>query len=225
MSNQPQLLKIRSKKLGLMLLDARNKSQKSLKECASAMGVSAARVKSYECGALAPTLPELEAYAYFLDLPISHFLGEKFLIEEDKDSPTSIDQFIEIRQRVIGTAIRLARTEAKISYKQITDLTSISAAKMKRYESGNYPIPMPELEAIARVLNISIENLMSQGGKVGNWRKKMLRSELFFQMPEDLQEFACKSVNKPFLELAQKLSSLPADKLRAVAEGLLEITY
>jgi len=39
MSTSPQLLKIRAKKLGLIMLDARNKSQKSLKECAAAMGI------------------------------------------------------------------------------------------------------------------------------------------------------------------------------------------
>jgi transcriptional regulator with XRE-family HTH domain len=225
MAITPQLLKIRYKILGLLLIDARNKSQKGLKECASAMGVSIAHLKSYESGALAPTLPELEAYAYFLDLPISHFLGEKLLVEESDDSPTSIDQFIEIRQRLIGTAFRLARSEAKLTYKRISELTSISASKMKRYETGEYPIPLPELELLSRILNVPIESLMAQSGKVGNWRKKMLRSEFFFQMPEQLQEFACKPVNKPFLELAEKLSSLPADKLRAVAEGLLEITY
>lgn len=220
-----QLLKIRAKKLGLLLVDARNKSKKDLKDCASAMGVSTSRLRSYESGALAPSLPELEAYSFFLGLPVTHFLGERLLVEEEKETPTSVNQFNEIRHRVISTAIRLARTEAKMTGKQIAEMTSISTGMIKRYENGEVPIPLPELEAITRALSVSIENLMSQGGKVGNWRKKMIRSELFCQLPEDLQEFACKPVNRPFVELAQKLSSLPADKLRAVAEGLLEITY
>lgn len=220
-----QLLKIRAKKLGLLLTDARNQAQKSLKDCATAIGVSIAHLKSYESGALSPSLPELEALAFFLDLPVTHFLGDKLLNQEDKETPTSVDQFNEIRQRVIGTALRIARTDAKITYKQLTEKTLVSAARMKKYENGQAPIPMPELEEISRALSVSMENLMAQGGKVGNWRKKMSRSELFFQLPEELQDFSIKPVNRPFLELARKLSSLPADKLRAVAEGLLEITY
>jgi hypothetical protein len=34
-----------------------------------------------------------------------------------------------------------------------------------------------------------------------------------------------KPVNEPYIALAKKLSELPANKLRSIAEGLLEITY
>jgi len=40
----------------------------------------------------------------------------------------------------------------------------------------------------------------------------------------DLQEFILKPVNQPYLELAQKLSQMSVDKMRDVAEGLLDIT-
>jgi hypothetical protein len=36
---------------------------------------------------------------------------------------------------------------------------------------------------------------------------------------------AAAPVNRPYLELAMKLSSMSRDKLRAVAEDLLDITY
>jgi transcriptional regulator with XRE-family HTH domain len=219
------LLKIRAKKLGLILIDARNNAKQTIKDCSSAMGISVARMKSYESGALSPTLPELEAYAFFLDLPISHFLGEKLLAEEDANSPTTIQQFIEIRQRVIGTALRMARNEFGQTFKQLSEKTLISPAKLKKYESGETPIPIPELEQLSRALIVPIDKLLAQGGKVGTWRKKMLRSAQLSELPEELQDFVCHQVNQPFLELAKKLSALPADKLRAVAEGLLEITY
>jgi predicted NodU family carbamoyl transferase len=44
-------------------------------------------------------------------------------------------------------------------------------------------------------------------------------------LPEEIQQFISQPVNRPYMELAMKLSKLSADKLRAVAEGLLEITY
>jgi len=43
-------------------------------------------------------------------------------------------------------------------------------------------------------------------------------------MPLELQEFILKPVNQPYLELAQKLSQMSVDKMRDVAEGLLDIT-
>jgi hypothetical protein len=43
-------------------------------------------------------------------------------------------------------------------------------------------------------------------------------------MPVDLQTFVSKPINRPYLELAQRLSEMSVDKLRSVAEGLLEIT-
>jgi hypothetical protein len=39
-----------------------------------------------------------------------------------------------------------------------------------------------------------------------------------------MQSFVCQPVNRPYLELAMKLSDLSREKLRAVAEGLLDIT-
>ena len=45
------------------------------------------------------------------------------------------------------------------------------------------------------------------------------------EMPLDLQVFVSKPINRPYLELAIRLSEMSVDRLRAVAEGLLEITY
>ena len=46
----------------------------------------------------------------------------------------------------------------------------------------------------------------------------------FLDLPKELQAFVCQPVNRPYLELAMKLSSMSTDKLRSVAEGLLDIT-
>jgi hypothetical protein len=47
----------------------------------------------------------------------------------------------------------------------------------------------------------------------------------FLDLPAPLQDFVCKPVNRPYVELALKLSELSVERLRAIAEGLLEITY
>jgi hypothetical protein len=47
----------------------------------------------------------------------------------------------------------------------------------------------------------------------------------FLEMPAELREFVALPVNRPYLELAMKLSNMSRDKLRSVAENLLDITY
>ncbi len=220
------LFKLRTKKLGLILLDARKVSGKPIKECAASIGISNHRLHLYERGELSPSLPELEAYAFFLDMPVSHLLGEKFMDDiEDSSNPTTIDQFKEVRQRLIATSLKISRSKAGLTLNQLAEKTGISSSRLKRYETGKTPVPIPELERVLSALGELVENFLSQSGKVGQWRKRVSRSEEFFKLPEDVQEFVCKPVNAPFLMLAQKLSSMSADKLRQVAEGLLEITY
>jgi hypothetical protein len=46
----------------------------------------------------------------------------------------------------------------------------------------------------------------------------------FAELSPELQDFLSKPINRPYLELAQRLSEMDVEKLRAVAEGLLEIT-
>jgi hypothetical protein len=49
--------------------------------------------------------------------------------------------------------------------------------------------------------------------------------ELFKELPADIRDFVLKPINVSYLELAMKLAALPAGALRAIAEGLLEITF
>jgi hypothetical protein len=46
----------------------------------------------------------------------------------------------------------------------------------------------------------------------------------FLEMPVELREFVAMPVNRPYLQLAMKLSNMSRDKLRSVAEDLLDIT-
>ena len=60
-----------------------------------------------------------------------------------------------------------------------------------------------------------------------NEKDKKKREEAvqqFLEMPTELREFVAMPVNRPYLELAMKLSNMSRDKLRSVAEDLLDIT-
>jgi len=227
MTTNPLLNQIQSKKLGLLLKDARLTSGKSLKQCADAMGVTSHRMKSFESGVLTPSLPELEAFAFFQGIKISHFFGNQFISDEaDQDEfPTTVEQFKALRQRVIATHLKLTRMEAGITQKVLSLATGISTGRLKKFENNESSIPLFDMLLISDELKIPYSDLFVQSGKVGKWRKQQEMMEHIAILPEEIQQFVSQPVNRPYLELAKKLSKLSADKLRAIAEGLLEITY
>jgi len=227
MTINPLRNQIQSKKLGLLLKDARLTSGKSVKQCADAMGITSHRLKSFESGVLTPSLPELEAFAFFLGIKLSHFFGNQFMSDESKqdDLPTTVEQFKSLRQRVIATHLKLSRMEAGITFKDLSLKTGVSSGRLKKFESGETSIPLFDMLMISDTLKIPLTDLFVQSGKVGKWRRQQEMMDQFVTLPEEIQSFVTQPVNRPYVELAMKLSNLPADKLRSVAEGLLEITY
>jgi hypothetical protein len=90
---------------------------------------------------------------------------------------------------------------------------------------GERPIPLPELEVLADVLGNRIETYLDKTGPVGLWMTEQKSIAAFLQLPREVQEFVTKPVNLPYLELAMKLSTMSTEKLRSLAENLLDITF
>lgn len=216
---------LRTKKLGVLIRDARLASRRSPEECARAMGVTRGLLRAYEEGLRAPSLPELEALAFFLSLPMEHFWG-KVAVSDGPPQPQTADlpQLVQLRQRMIGALLRQERSRSELSIKTLSSETGIPVVRIKAYELGERPIPLPELEALATSLSARIEVFFDQNGPIGKWMWAQKSMKHFMELPPELQTFVSQPVNRPYLELAVKLSSMSSDKLRAVAEGLLDIT-
>lgn len=226
MSANLQSRVIRAKKLGLLLMDARQTSRRSLEECAQAVGITPERFQAYETGSAQPSLPEIEALAYYLDIPLEHFWGKMSLSQSKPERVLpNTPRMMHLRQRMIGAQIRQTRLNVNLTLHELAEKTNILEAILNAYENGDEPIPQPELETLAETLKMQMTDLLDKHGVVGTWRTQQLAVEEYLQLPQELQEFVCKPVNRPYIELARRLSQLSAEKLRAVAEGLLEITY
>jgi transcriptional regulator with XRE-family HTH domain len=226
MSNSRQLLQIRNKKLGLLIMDARKALRRSIEECAEAIGVTPEQFQDFERGIRAPSLPQLEMLALFLNTSLEHFWGHRTLsVGGAAEALQEKDRLILLRNRVIGTNLRLARNTAGFSYPEMEQKTGIGEDLLKRYEMGEMAVPVPELELLASALNTPIEQFYDQHGPIGKWRAQQGNMQQFLELPPDMQQFFSKPVNRPYLELAMRLSDLSAEKLRAVAEVLLEITF
>ncbi len=216
---------VRSRKLGVLIRDARLAARKTVKECAEAIGVTGGIFRAYEEGRRAPSLPELELLAYSLNLPMRTFWSKE--VRSDDALPTvamNIPILIKIRQRLIGARLRQEREKASLSIRQLSESSGISASRLRGFELGERPIPLPELEGLVGLLGGQVEAMFDQTGPIGQWMSNQKAMQDFAQLPLELQEFVCKPINRPYLELAQKLSGMTTDKLRALAEDLLDIT-
>ena len=222
--NNAQII-IREKKLGLLIRDARMAERRSIKECADAIGVKPGLFRAYEEGRRSPSLPELETLVYYLKLPITHFWGRETMSETSSPAETlDTAQLIALRQRMIGALLRQERNKINMSLRQLAVDTGIKSARLNLYELGERPISVPELESILAVLGSRIETFFDQNGPVGQWMTSERAMQKFLELPEEIQNFVCQPVNRPYLELAMKLSDMSKEKLRSVAEGLLDIT-
>jgi transcriptional regulator with XRE-family HTH domain len=226
MGANQQMITLRTKKIGLLIYDARLASHMEAEACAKAMGVSVEEYQKIETGQHAPSLPQLEALAYYLNLPLEHFWGQKSLSNQPGKQPTPhLEQVLALRSRIMAITVKMLRDEANFSLAQLSNATEIDEATLKAYESFETPIPIPQLEVIAKALGKQIENFFDTNGPIGAWRAEQQIIQEFLELSAEMQEFVCKPVNKPYLELAMRLSVLSVEKLRTIAEGLLEITY
>ena len=219
-------ISIRAKTLGALIQDARLAARMSTRECAEALDVGGSTFRSYEAGKKSPSLPELEILAYFLDLPLSHFWGTETLSDNaPATAPLDLPRLVGIRQRMIGALLRQERTTASISMKSLSQESGISTRLIKYYEMGERPIPLPELEVLISSLGGRRDTFHDKNGPIGQWITQQKAIEDFLELPLELQEFVCLPVNRPYLELALNLSDLSSEKLRSVAEGILDITF
>lgn len=219
-------INLRARKLAVLLRDARQAARRSVKECAEAIGVSTAVYRAYERGDKAPSLPELEALTYYLQLPIDHFWSNEAISDDPEPiEELNLVQLLGVRQRMVGALLRKARQDASISLRALSEETGIPVSRIKAYELGEKPIPVPELEGMLTVLGARIQDFYDQNSPIGQWMAQQRIIQQFLQLPREMQEFVCKPVNMPYLELARKLNDISANKLRQVAEDLLDITF
>ena len=225
MSIQVQVA-LRTKKLGVLIRDARLAARKTLSECAKLVGVTSGILRAWEEGRKAPSLPELEVLAYSLHLPLHHFWSKDAMSDDGSVTDSfNLPALIAIRQRLVGALLRQQRENASLSLQTLSEQSGLSVARLKSYELGERPIPLPELESLVALLGGQIETIFDQTGRIGQWMIQQKAIQDFLLLTPELQNFVCKPVNRPYLELAMKLSGMSTQKLRSVAEDLLDITF
>jgi transcriptional regulator with XRE-family HTH domain len=216
--------RIRAKMVGILLMDARAKAGRSVDDCANLLRVSTQQIEQWEFGEAAPSLPQLELLAYYLDVPVSHFWGVNTLEATAEDLTSAQSEYLSLRDRMIGALLRLAREEAEMDIETLSAESGVPVEQINAYEMGEVPTPMHELTVLSNAVKKNVSYFLESGSHLGDWLAMREEWKDFTHLPPDLRKFAANPLNVGFLEIAVLFSQMPADKLRRVGESVLNIS-
>ncbi len=213
----------RAKILGELVEKARKHFGRTKKECAAVLGLTSSAYNQIESGEYPISLPQLEAIALYLNIPMGYFWGSEPLKTE---SEINFSSLIALRHRVIGVLLSQQRLRSRQSLADLAKALNINENMLKSYEMGEEPIPYLHLEQICRQLGVSVSYFLDDlHGPLGRHEAKQKLERQFQRMSPGMQAFLINPVNVSYLDTAKKLSEMDVAQLRQVAESLLEITY
>jgi transcriptional regulator with XRE-family HTH domain len=218
--------RIRNKIIGVLLQQARMDAKLSIDACARALGCDATQIVQAEQGESGLSLPQLESLAHLLNVSLSYFLDAEELPEAQSVPSVPYAERMALRDRIIGVQLRQARQEAGQELHEVAAQVGRTSEQLEAIELGQASISLVELEALAGELGVSIDAFQSadlpsppapgSDGSAQGWPD---------HLSPELVDFVSKPIHLPYLRIAMNLSTMPADTLRQIASGLLEITY
>ena len=216
---------LRARILGVLIRDARMANDKSEADLATVLNTTPDQISRWEFGQESPGLPELEQIAYYLGVPVSRFWETKTIAQAEEERHIPGDQYTELRNRVIGALLTVARKDLKLSQEELGKAAGVAPEKIAAYEFGQEAIPFAELTTLSSAIRKPISYFLEGAGRVGGWLVLQEEYRRFSELPEALRAFVIQPVNAPFIAIAQKLSRLPVQELRSLGEDILDITF
>ena len=225
MPNQ-EVIELRSRIIGALLHNVRDRARMSPEECAAILGITSDILAAYEEGSKPISLPELELLTRFLNVPLSTIRTTETVadIQAGEKLPDP-NLYLMLRHRIVGARLRQLRSEANRTRQDLAEMLECPLETIVAYEFGKRPIPVAELEVVCRALNVPLSYFLDKDSDIGKWHLLQDQFELFKELPADIRDFVLKPINQSYLELVMKLAAMPAGALRAIAEGILEITF
>ena len=214
----------RAKLISDLIRGAREGAGRSPEDCAQILGMSAEEFANLEASPSELTLPQLETLAMALNVPMSHFWGS---IEPRADiEQPDFDLYQSLRQRIIGVYLYQARMQAGRSSQDLAADLDLPVETITAYETGREPIPYFEVEQLSLNLGVPLTYFTEEThGPLVSHENKMHLQQRFDQLPPDTKAFVVEPINQSYIETAMRLSELDVDKLRSIAEGILDITF
>ena len=214
---------IRSKILGVQIRLSRQETGRTLEDCASNLQVSEEQFSAWEYGDEVPSLPQLELIASYLDVPVSQFWQENASDKTLKPG-TEHDEFVALRQRLVGGLLRAARQAEQLTVEQLGDLVSLDVALIRQYEYGERLIPVDQLSALAKVLDRDLNFFLEDDEVHVAELKTQASTQVDQDLPEVLRQYSTDDKTLGLIKLAVAFSHIPSEELHKIAHALLAIS-
>lgn len=213
----------RAKLLGNLIQQARAHARQPIEACAEVLQISPEAFANIEAGTHDVSLPDLEVLAIFLDVPMGYFWGTQTLDEAER---VDYHAWVTLRNRVIGVLLSQLRLNAKLSIDEVSEQIGVTPEQIQAYERGETAVPYVQLEALSRLMGASPADFLDdERGPMGRHEARHKLNEQFKRMAPEMLHFFANPVNVSYMDTAKRISEMDVEKLRQVAENLLEITY
>lgn len=222
-----QQIAIRNKIIGILVKRVRSQSGVSQRECAELLDCSLDEFAQYEQGEHGFSLPQLEALAYLLGVPLASLWDEDHgPIAAGMQEPVPVDQLMALRRKMVAIEFRKCRASSGLGAEEAAGLLGCTPETVPQFEGARCDIPLAVLEVAAswcgKTLNDFVDEEIALLSNAQQEREALAR---LHEMPADVRDFVLKPTNALYLRIAMLLSAMKADSLRQIAETLLDITY
>lgn len=216
--------RLRAKMLGVLIRDARLNAARTIEDCARLLRIEPDEMEAWEYGEEVPGLPQLELLAYYLDVPVSHFWGQQVMGNDPTEKMDVQTEYMQLRDRMVGGLLRQAREERQMSLAELAGMAQLPVELLQQYEMGELTIPVSELTVLSSAVQKSMSYFMESSSYIGLLLQTREEWKQFLSLDEDIRRFVANPLNLFFIKIAMLFGKMPAEELRKVAEGLLEIS-
>lgn len=201
--NMPLANCLRAKIIGVQLRKLRLEAGCAPRECADFLQVTPEQFAAWETGEAAPSLPDLELLASFL---------------QGAPPPAGQADYRLLRQRIVGVLLQKAR----LLTSDDAALAIVPADKLAAYELGECAIPMTDLGALAQALDIDLSAFL-EASQPGRSFSAISAAQTSDESASELTDFAADRQNAAFIRLAMAFRHIRADDLHRIADALFAI--
>ena len=209
--------RLRGKIVGVLIRMYRLEAQRSLADCAKFMRAEPQLVEAWENGDEAPSLPELELLAVYLNGSGTDADGAP------AQRPSAQEEYLCIRRRLIGAMLRAARESAGISQQELGAAAGLEADQLERFELGEEALPISWLVALAQGVKADLGHFLVKPQFLLEESPPVNLTEQGGEYEAEWGQFSLKSENQAFIRLAMAFQQMARADLHRIADALFAI--
>jgi transcriptional regulator with XRE-family HTH domain len=211
----------RRRAVGSTIRGAREQAGRKPRDLAAQIGITTPALLAIESGERDATLPQLEAIAYLLNVPVQALLQASGARLERGAAPIeSLETIIRLRGYIVGARLKAARMALGESAHETMAATGIGAREIEQFEIGARQPGLGELERLTRHFGLGVEDLLDLGvGPLGETQLRQRQQAAFDALPEELRTLISSPNGAHQLELARRISALSPDQLRELSRA------